>query len=159
MLETHLDDAGQLVFLKPHACGVGILLLQCGAKHSWVIGGEHNGYAVTKEFGKRMIFDSCVLAAELPGEGAGFHIAPRTYFQRDLALCEQVHYFRIVDRGDSVAYALSTKQFDGFANFLRADDFACVHHPAQTDLSGTIIDGTKLPGRNAELVAAHAEGH
>jgi len=51
VLETHLDDAGQFVFLKAHARGVGIFLLQCSVKHGGIIGGEHNGNAVAKEFG------------------------------------------------------------------------------------------------------------
>src|SRR5467141_4400417 len=91
VFETHLDDSRQLVFLKSHARCVQILFLKGGVKHGRIIGGEHNGYPVAQESGERMIFDSCILATELPGEGGRFHIAPRAYFKRDLSLCKQIH--------------------------------------------------------------------
>src|SRR5258708_13821785 len=96
VFETHLDDAGQLVFVQSHAGGVCILFVQRGVKHGRIIGGKDNGYAVAKEFGQRMIFDSCVLAPELPGEGGGFHVACLAYFMLDLSLREEIHYPRIV---------------------------------------------------------------
>src|SRR5258708_6842785 len=58
-----------------------------------------------------------------------------------------------------MADALRAKQFDGFANFLRAADFACVHQFVQADLSGAIVDGAKFLGRDAELIAADSKGH
>src|SRR6266851_2362338 len=91
VFETHLDDAGQLVFVQSHARGVCILFVQRGVKHGRIIGGKNNGYAVAQEFGERMIFDSCVLAPELPGEGGGFHVACRAYFKWDLSLREEIH--------------------------------------------------------------------
>jgi hypothetical protein len=89
MFETHFDDAGQLVLLQAHACGVGILFVKSRVKHSRIIGREHNGNPVAQEFGERMIFDSCILATELPGEGGRFHIAPRANFEGNLSLREQ----------------------------------------------------------------------
>src|SRR5260370_7712761 len=58
-----------------------------------------------------------------------------------------------------MADALRAKQFDGFANFLRAADFACVHQFVQADLSGAIVDRAKFLGRDAELVAADSKSH
>src|SRR5258708_28780311 len=58
-----------------------------------------------------------------------------------------------------MADALGAKQFDGFANFLRAADFASVHQFVQADFSGAIVDGAKFLGRDAELVAADTERH
>src|SRR5258708_22450314 len=58
-----------------------------------------------------------------------------------------------------MADALGAKQFDGFANFLRAAYFACVHQFVQADFSGAIVDGAKFLGRDAELVAADSKGH
>src|SRR6266478_5701729 len=58
-----------------------------------------------------------------------------------------------------MADALRAKQFDGFANFLRAADFASVHQPVQTDLSGAIVDRAKFLGRDAEFVAADSKSH
>src|SRR5260370_41850033 len=65
----------------------------------------------------------------------------------------------IVDRCDAMADALRAKQFDGFANFLRAADFASVHQLMQADFSGAIVDGAKFLGRDAELVAADSKSH
>src|SRR5260370_6806323 len=55
--------------------------------------------------------------------------------------------------------ARRAKQFEGFANFLRAADFACVHQFVQADLSGAIVDRAKFLGRDAELVAADSKSH
>src|SRR5260370_207471 len=71
VFETHLDDAGQLVFVQSHAGGVCILFVQRGVKHGRIIGGKHNGYALAQEFGEGMLFDSCVFALGVPGEGGG----------------------------------------------------------------------------------------
>src|SRR5216684_7739349 len=57
-----------------------------------------------------------------------------------------------------MADALDAEQFDGFANFLRAANFAGVHQLVQTDLCGAVIDGTKFLGGDGEFVAADAEG-
>ncbi len=48
VFETHLDDAGQLVFLQAHARGICILFVKRGVKHGRVIGGEHDGYPVAQ---------------------------------------------------------------------------------------------------------------
>src|SRR5437660_6257145 len=58
-----------------------------------------------------------------------------------------------------MADALRAKQFDGFANVHRAADFASMHQPVQTDLSGAIVDRAKFLGRDAELVAADSKSH
>src|SRR4029077_4395582 len=44
----------------------------------------------------------------------------------------------------SVAGALPAEQFDRFANFLGAADFACVHQAVQADFAGAVVDGAKF---------------
>src|SRR5260370_16855579 len=58
-----------------------------------------------------------------------------------------------------MADAFRAKQFDGFANFVRAADFASVHQFVQADFSGAIVDREKFLGRDAELVAADSKSH
>ena len=64
-----------------------------------------------------------------------------------------------MNRGNSVADALGSQQFDGFANLIRPANLACVHQPVQTHLRGAVVDGAEFLCRNAQLVAANAEGH
>src|SRR5260370_41973519 len=80
VFETHLDDAGQLVFVQSHAGGVCILFVQPYVTHGRIIGGKPNGLPAAQECGKRMTSDSAAFALELPGEGGGFDIALSTYF-------------------------------------------------------------------------------
>ena len=91
MLEAHFNDTGQLIFPQSHARCVRIFLAQRGVKHGRIIGGEHDGYSMAKELGKRMIFDCWFLETELQGESGSFHVARRTYFERDFALGKKIH--------------------------------------------------------------------
>ena len=58
-----------------------------------------------------------------------------------------------------MADALRTQQFDGFTNFLRPANLACVHQSVQTYLSGPVVGGAEFLCLNAQLIAADAEGH
>src|SRR5271163_8686 len=106
-----------------------------------------------------MVPDSGAFAAQLLIQSAGADIAGGTDFQRDLSLGEQIHEGRIIDRGDAMADAFGTEEFDGFANFFRAADFTGVHQAVQAQVASFVVGGAKFFSWYAEFVAADAEGY
>lgn len=61
---------------------------------------------------------------QLARQGAGAEIADRAYLEGNAASGKQVHQGVIVNRGDAVADALNTQEFDGFADLLGTADFS-----------------------------------
>ena len=95
----------------------------------------------------------------MASEGAGEDVATGADFERDATVGEEVHEGGIVHGSDAVTDAFDAEEFDGFANFFRAANFAGVHKAMKADRSGGIVDGTKRDGWNAQLVTTDSEGN
>jgi hypothetical protein len=98
-------------------------------KHSRIVGGQYNGNSVPQETWKWMVFNANLPALELAGERAGSQVASGTDFERNLSFREQIHQCGIIDCGNSVTDAFYAEEFDGFADFIGAANFASVHEP------------------------------
>ena len=94
----------------------------------------------------------------MASESAGEDVASGADLKGDTAVGEKIHQRPIVDGGDAVADPFDAEEFDGFADFFRTANFAGVHEAMKTQRSGGIIDRTKRNGRNAQFIAAYAEG-
>ena len=125
MRQTQFDETLQLGLLQTHLPGVFVFSGQRRVEHGRVVGGEHDGNAVTKELaggGPRWLQSPCranALARRcrdcLPGKFLG-----------ESAFREQVHQRGIVDGSDAVADAFDAKKLDRFADFFGAADFSGV---------------------------------
>src|SRR5215472_15027694 len=113
---------------------------------------------MAKESRQRMISHLRTLARELPSEGAGPHVALRANLERDFTLGEKVHQRWIFNGCEAMADALDSEQVNGFADFLRAADFAGMNQAMQANFGGVIVHGAEFRGRHLELIATDAEG-
>jgi len=158
MGEAGPEEGSEFGFGKSHAVGVSAFRGEVGVEHCGVIGRESDGDAVAEKLRKRVSFDCGGRLRELASESAGEDVAARAEFEGNAAVGEKIHQRPIVDGGDAVADPFDAEEFDGFADFFRTANFAGVHEAMKTQRSGGIIDGTKRNGRNAQFIAAYAEG-
>ena len=113
---------------------------------------------MAEQRGQRVIFDSHVVTGKLASQRAGLDVALRANLQRDFAFGKEVHQRRIMDRSDSMADALHSEQFDGFADFFRAADLAGVHQQMQSNFGRALVHGAKCRRGHLQFVAPDAKG-
>ena len=175
--EAGLRELAELGGREAHGGSGFVFGTERGVEHGGVVGGKDDGDTVAEKSWERMLLngdfrwfgDSAGRSLELPrdrarrelnltGERAGFEIADRADFEDDAAVGKEVHEGGIVDGGDAMANALDAKEFNGFANFFGATDFAGVHEAMDAERGGSVVNGAEFGGSDAEFVAADAEG-
>ena len=91
------------------------------------------------------------------GERAGHEIGGGADLEGDTGVSEQVHEGGMVDGGDAVADAFDGEEFDRFADFFRAADFAGMDQTAEAYGSGTVVNRAKIRGSDTQFITADSE--
>src|SRR5262249_132988 len=106
---------------------------------------------------ERMLAQCDSWAIQLTRERACTQVADGADFEWNAASGEQVHQCGIVNRGNAMADAFDTQSLDGFADFLRAANFAGVDESMQPGIGCGVVNWQKVFRGDAHFIAADAE--